>query len=178
MSVDTRDALATALTDLQGKLREADQPSVLRFSADTRLVKGFLTDAAIRDFNLTVDEPAALGGTDRGPNPVELVLAALGTCQEITYATYARLLGVPLDRVEVTVSGELDLRGFLAAADDVPPGYQQIEYEVQIESPASPEVIEELVATVEKHCPLLDILQRGLPVRGSYRLNGEEEAAA
>ena len=34
-----------------------------------------------------------------GPNPVEIVLAALGTCQEITYRAYATALGIPLERV-------------------------------------------------------------------------------
>jgi uncharacterized OsmC-like protein len=105
------------------------------------------------------------------------VLAALGTCQEIVFATYARLLDIRLDEVHVAMSGELDLRGFLDAAD-VAPGYSGISYEVDISSPASPERIAKLVDTVNAHCPVLDILSRAIPVEGSYRLNGEEEAAA
>ena len=68
----------------------------------------------IRQFSLTVDEPPALGGSDAGPNPVELVLAGLATCQEITYRAYATALGVPLDSVSVKLEGVLDLRGFFA----------------------------------------------------------------
>ena len=177
MSVSTHDSLATALAGLQTKLREGGAPYPVSFDADTRLVEGFLTDVRIRGFDFTVDEPVALGGTDKGPNPVELVLAALGTCQEIVFATYARLLDIPLDEVHVTVSGELDLRGFLGAAD-VAPGYSGISYEVEISSPASAERIAALVDTVNAHCPVLDILSRAIPVEGSYRLNGEEEAAA
>jgi uncharacterized OsmC-like protein len=105
------------------------------------------------------------------------VLAALGTCQEIVFATYARLLDIPLDEVHVAVSGELDLRGFLGAAD-VPAGYSGITYEVEISSPASSERIAELVEAVNARCPVLDILSRAIPVEGTYRLNGEEEAAA
>ncbi len=177
MSVSIHDSLATALTGLQAKLREADAPYPLTFNADTRLVEGFLTDVRIRTFDLHIDEPPALGGTDRGPNPVELVLAALGTCQEIAFATYARLLGIPLTDVRVAVSGELDLRGFLGAAD-VPAGYTAITYEVEISSPASSERVAELVEAVNQRCPVLDILSRAIPVEGTYRLNGEEEAAA
>ena len=51
--------------------------------------------------------------SDRGPNPVELMLAALGACQEITYRLYADTLGIPLDRVSVSVSGRLDLSRLL-----------------------------------------------------------------
>jgi hypothetical protein len=52
--------------------------------------------------------------TDTGPNPVEAVLAALATCQEITYRAYATTLGIPLESVSVTLEGSLDLRGFFA----------------------------------------------------------------
>src|SRR6516162_1826890 len=41
----------------------------------------------------TVDEPEALGGSNVAANPVEYALAALGSCQAITYRVWAAQLG-------------------------------------------------------------------------------------
>jgi uncharacterized OsmC-like protein len=53
---------------------------------------------------------------------VELVLAALATCQEITYRAYATALSIPLKSVSVRLEGLLDLRGFFAVKADVRAG--------------------------------------------------------
>ena len=134
------------------------------FSAETRLVDGLHCEAKIRQFDVPIDEPPALAGTDRGPNPVELVLAALGTCQEITYQLYAEKMGIELRGISIRVTGELDLRGFFAVDDDTRPGYESIKAEVSLDSPASKEELARLVAAVEAHCPVLDMLTNKTPV--------------
>ena len=45
-------------------------------------------------------------------NPAEYALAALGSCQAITYRVWAAQLGIKLDKVDVSIDGEIDLRGF------------------------------------------------------------------
>src|ERR1700726_4730435 len=53
----------------------------------------------------TVDEPEALGGGNVAANPVEYALAALGSCQAITYRVWAAQLGIKLDKVEISIDG-------------------------------------------------------------------------
>ncbi len=173
----TRDAAALTLANpatvraIQAHLREVGERGRVRFSAATQLVGGYETAIDIRNFHQTIDEPPSLGGTDLGPNPVEVVLAALGACQEIVYATYAALHGVTIEHLDIKVSGDLDPRGFFGVADQ-PAGFESIVYEVNLSSPNPAEQVRALVQTVNQHCPVLDILQRPLPVQARVALNG------
>src|SRR6202011_1836719 len=120
-------ALRDVILATQADLRANADHAIATFSAASRQVEGLRSETKIRQFSLTVDEPPTLGGTDAGPNPVELVLAALATCQEITYRAYATALGVPLDSVSVKLEGVLDLRGFFAVDEGVRPGFTEVQ---------------------------------------------------
>jgi putative redox protein len=50
------------------------------------------------------DEPAAIGGGDRGPTPFALLLSSLGACTAITVKMYAERKGWPLDHIDVKLS--------------------------------------------------------------------------
>ena len=51
---------------------------------------------------LTADEPVSFGGTESGPSPYDLILAALGACTSMTIGLYARKRKWPVE--EITVS--------------------------------------------------------------------------
>lgn len=147
----------------------------LVFRAQTRLVNGLQCSANVRDFRpMHVDEPLDLGGADTAMNPVELLLVALGTCQEIVYAAYGAVMGVPLEEVKVNVKGYLDLRGLLAMDDAIPAGYQRVSFETTIKSSADVDTVRKLVAMVEACCPMLDTIKRPIDVEGKVLLNGRE----
>ena len=137
------------------------------------------TDSSIRGFAVRFDEPKGLGGTDTGPNPVEAVLAALGSCQAIVYRAYANALGLRIDRVEVEAKGYLDLRGFLGDSQ-YPAGFDRVTFATRVVSPEPSEAIRNLSQLVEAHCPVLDILRTPLAVSGSLehvRSSGARDAA-
>ncbi len=60
---------------------------------------------------LTADEPEAEGGTDAGPNPQELLAAALASCSAITMEMYAKRKGWDIGEVVVNVDYEPAQRG-------------------------------------------------------------------
>jgi len=62
---------------------------------------GFAQEIFAGPHRLTADEPAAVGGTDTGPGPYDLLLASLGACTSMTVAMYARRKGWPLESVTV-----------------------------------------------------------------------------
>ncbi|MEZ5825208.1 MAG: OsmC family protein [Geminicoccaceae bacterium] len=158
------ETLKSIIGETQAAFRADGKAAQAVFSSSSELQEGLRSEVSIRQHELVVDEPAALGGTDAGPNPVELILAALGTCQEITYRAYATALGIPLESVSVKLDGEIDLRGFFAVDDSIRPGYQRIRGTVTLVSDAPTEQLDMLRQAVDSHCPVLDILSNPVPV--------------
>lgn len=68
-------------------------------------------------------------------------------------------MGVPTKRIEVTVEGDLDLRGTLGVAKDIPVGFEQIRLQFDIEAPqATPEQLSALRENTEQYCVVMQTL--------------------
>lgn len=65
--------------------------------------KGFAQKVEIGSHHLAIDEPASYGGTDSGPSPYDLILAALGSCTSMTIGLYARKRSWPVDKISVSL---------------------------------------------------------------------------
>lgn len=171
----SQEMLKAALVQTIEGLKANPEASKVIFRATTQLEEGVRCSANVRDFpTMIIDEPPELGGADAGMNPVELVLVALGTCQEIMYAAYASVMGIPLESVSVDIKGYIDLKGLFGLAEGVPAGYDELRYETNIVSTGSAEEISQLAQTVETHCPVLDTLIRAIPVNGTVTHNGAQ----
>ncbi|WP_341281190.1 OsmC family protein [Paenibacillus sp. FSL H8-0537] len=131
--------------------------NVQTFKATAHLQDGVRVKATARQFELTIDEPKSLGGTDTGMNPVEALLASLGACQSIVARVYAPKFDVKLDDFQVEVEGELDLDGFFNKSE-VRPGYSDIRYTFKIKTDSPKEKVEAFVRFLESKCPVGDTI--------------------
>ena len=71
-----------------------------------RTESGYRTEVLANGHSLIADEPLALGGTNTGPTPYELLSSALGACTSITLRMYADRKGWPLQATEVRLAHE------------------------------------------------------------------------
>jgi uncharacterized OsmC-like protein len=102
-------------------------------------------------------------------NPVEYALAALNGCLTTSLSYHAAAQGIKIDEVESTLSGDLDLQGFLGMSDKIRNGYERIRVNFRIKSDAPSEKIKELVDLAQKRSPVFDIVSHPTPVEVSIQ---------
>jgi uncharacterized OsmC-like protein len=128
------------------------------YKAETKWIEGSKTETKIRDFKISIDEPLEFKGTNTAPNPVELLLAALGGCVILAYRGYAKKFGLNIEDLVVNLEGDMIPGGWLDEQGRERRGFKQIRYEVQIKTEAPEEKVHQLHELVEKKCPVYDIL--------------------
>jgi uncharacterized OsmC-like protein len=127
------------------------------FKATASKKEGLAVETDARGFKIILDEPEDLGGTNRGMNPVEVLLCGLGACQTIVASAFAGEFGIDLQDFKVELEGDLDTDGFMGLSD-VRPGYSHIRYNMHIKSDSPEEKIKEFVEFIESRCPVGDCL--------------------
>ena len=132
---------------------------VVTFKAVSRkLPSGLAVESEARGFKIIMDEPPQLGGTDTGMNPVEVLLSALGGCQCIVGAAFARAQHIDLQDIWVEVEGDLDPDGFLKGAAGVRNGFQEIRMTLHLKSDSPVEKLKEFAEFIASRCPVEDNL--------------------
>jgi uncharacterized OsmC-like protein len=100
-----------------------------------------------------------VGGPGAGACSGDLLLGALAACAQITCQMVATAMGVPTERIEVTVKGDLDLRGTLGIAKDVPVGFESIQLLFDVAAPqATAEQLRALREKTEQYCVVMQTL--------------------
>lgn len=109
----------------------------------------------IRSHKIVAGLLETLGGKDEGPNPHELVEAALAACTILTAQMYANRKGIKLDSTDVVVKIVSE------GADSV------IEREVSFKGDLTEEEKTKLAEIVEK-CPIHKLLQSNIKINTTF----------
>lgn len=141
-----------------------DNMTVTTFKAKSQLKENVLVEVEARGHKVIIDEPESLGGTDKGMNPVELLLSALGACQAIVARVYANQFEVDLQNFWVELEGDLDTDGFLNKSD-IRPGFLEIRYTFHIETNAPDEKVQAYKEFIEAHCPVGDSIANAVNLK-------------
>jgi putative redox protein len=136
---------------------------IVRGAAD-----GFVQEVVAGAHRLRSDEPASMGGTDTGPTPYDLLLAALGSCTSMTVAMYARRKGWPLEHVTVHLRHSRVHAEDCAACETQDARLTVIDREIAFDGPLDNEQRARLVA-IANRCPVHLTLTSKIEIRTTLR---------
>ncbi|UED86604.1 OsmC family protein [Streptomyces profundus] len=147
------------------------QPHRLRARASAEARSG-VRRIRIRHHQIVSDSPLDFAGYDLGPASPEIQLGVLSSCLTHVFLIQAARLRVPLDALEVQVEADQDPRGGKPGFEETPIYPHNISYTVHLTSPASAERVRELHETVERECPIYNLLINPQHVTGRVVLTG------
>jgi len=153
-----------AVEAVRKKVGDDPARAVVHLRTEASMGAGTRVELRTGAFDFVSDEPVSVGGTGTGPNPVQLALAALGSCQAITYRYWAEELGLRLDGVTITVEADFDTGAFFGFPGAGSPSPSGVRCSVTLQGPEPAERYEELAVAVDEHCPVLDLFSRPVPV--------------
>jgi uncharacterized OsmC-like protein len=100
-----------------------------------------------------------VGGEGTSACSGDLLLGALAACAQVTCQMVASAMGIPTEQIQVEVEGDLDLRGTLGIAKDVPVGFESIKLHFNIAAPrATSEQLAALRQKTEQFCVVMQTL--------------------
>jgi len=112
---------------------------------------------------------SGVGGPGTGACSGDLLLGALAACAQITCQMVAAAMGLPIEHIAVTVDGDLDLRGTLGMAKDLPVGFEEIRLRFDVKAPqATEEQLRSLREKCEQYCVVLQTLTRPPAIRTDW----------
>ena len=132
---------------------------IVRGAAD-----GFVQEITAGAHHLRSDEPASAGGTDSGPTPYDLLLAALGSCTSMTVAMYARRKKWPLERVTVRLRHSRVHADDCASCETQDTRLTVIDREIAFEGPLDHDQRDRLLA-IANRCPVHLTLTSKIDIR-------------
>jgi uncharacterized OsmC-like protein len=148
------------------------ETAMYRPKVSSKLIYGLYTETSVRDQLIKSDFAEPAGGTNRAPNPVELLLSAFAACIEASFYEFAVHRGIIIDSLSIEVEGTLDLKGLFMVDENTRPGFQDLTYIFNIESPDNEDEIRQLAEKVIAHCPVVDSLINPVEVKGNINITG------
>jgi putative redox protein len=125
---------------------------------------GFVQEVVAGSHRLRSDEPVSAGGTDTGPTPYDLLLAALGSCKSMTVAMYARRKKWPVERVTVRLRHSRVHAEDCAGCETQDAALTVIDVEMTLDGPLDGEQRDRLLA-IANRCPVHLTLTSRIDIR-------------
>lgn len=126
------------------------------------------TISKARGFEIIIDEPNNLGGTNEGMNPVEVLLSALAGCLNVAAHLVAGEMGLELKGLKIDIEGDLNPLRFMGKSYDQRAGYKAVRVKLKPDCDFDDATKQKWIEEIERRCPVSDNIANETPVEISY----------
>ena len=126
----------------------------------------YRTEITVGEHTVVADEPASAGGTNDGPSPYELLLAAIGSCTAMTLRMYATRKQWPLEEAVVRLRSDRRHAADCADCDTKRVGIKRLERQIDLRGDLTDEQRARLLEIADR-CPVKQTLERGIEIVAS-----------
>lgn len=125
---------------------------------------------------LDVGVHRALGGLHDAPTPGDILCASLASCLDSTIRMVSNLLGVELEKLEVKVTGDIDVRGTMMVDKTTPVGFQAMHCIVKLQAApdSNPRMLTQLQSVAEHCCVVLQTLRSPPEIDTHFEMTAAE----
>lgn len=123
-----------------------------------------------RSFTWTIDEPPPFLGENSAPTPQEYLMSGVGACILVGFTIHASILGVKINKLTVTMTGGLNLSGFLNLDPNIPIEMTGIQYKIAIDADGTEEQLKTIERNAVNFSPNAMTVARGIPFGGEMEI--------
>jgi uncharacterized OsmC-like protein len=153
-----RSTLRAVQEPLKARYRELPESAAVTLSAEGRLGAGISCSVDTGRAIATAGLHPATGGDGAELCSGDMLLEALVACAGVTLKAVATSIGIDVRGGIVRADGDVDFRGTLAVAKDVPVGFRDIRLRFDLDSNASDDELDTLIKLTERYCVVLQTL--------------------
>lgn len=133
------------IEELAKEYSQEPQKGIQPYKANINWNNGLSAVAKVGNHDeLLIDEPEWLAGTNKGPNPVEYLLSALGGCLSLSFILSANNKNHEIKGLDVEVTGDVDLN-ILLGLKEGNPGFYNLNVTFNVDTEIEDVKIEELM---------------------------------
>ena len=155
-----RDELQALQAPLKERYRTAPAAALVTLRAEGRLGEGITCKVETGKRLATAGLHPATGGSGVAACSGDMLLEALVACAGVTCNAVATAIGVEIRNGIVRAEGDLDFRGTLGVAKDVPVGFKRIGLAFELDTDAGEEQLATLMRLTERYCVVYQTLRQ------------------
>ena len=152
------DDLRAVQAPLKERYRDAPEAALITLRAQGRIGEGLSCKIETGKALVAAGLHPATGGDGRAACSGDMLLEALVACAGVTLNAVATALGIVLRDASLQAEGDLDFRGTLGVAKEVPVGFQHIRLQFTLDTDASDEQLATLLRLTERYCVVYQTL--------------------
>ena len=154
------ETLRSLQAPLKERYREQPETALITLKAEGRLGEGVTCKLDTGRALVEAGLHPATGGDGLSVCSGDMLLEALVACAGVTLAAVATAIGIELRAGTVHAEGDLDFRGTLGVAREVPVGFQGIRLRFELDTDADDEQIATLLRLTERYCVVYQTLRQ------------------